>query len=391
MEPQSSEDFRKPESPEKKSLFWRSLRGWWERTGWTLPIHAGLLFFGFLNIYPFLWMASTSLKTGSEAKSEKEILVPGLKYNLVAETEPVYWDDRDLNERQEDILEILWSEDERRRSFNETFVPYRVTPREYAVQFGMRDEEGNRDVGLARVELEELREMGIVSTKRWQTENYRVVWTDLRFYLHTLTSFVITAAVVVITILTSSMLGYALAKFQFPGKMLVFGLLILGAVAPREAVIIPIFHMIQSLRLMEGLWGMVLWLSAISIGHTFLMAGYFLTIPKEVEESAAVDGAGPLRTFFTISLPMAKPIVMTVGLFAFLNAWNDFLIPLLCTMAMPDMQPLAVAIYSFRGAHQDDWHLTSSAAAIMVVPVILLFLFCQRQIVNSIAVGAVKG
>ncbi|MCC5807180.1 MAG: carbohydrate ABC transporter permease [Opitutales bacterium] len=366
-------------------------RGWWRRSGWTLPVHALLLTFGILNIYPFIWMASTSLKTSAESKSAKEVLVPARKYNLAPGSTPATWPEARLNEAQLEMLGILREEDERRRRNIETFVPYRVQTADYARQFDLRTADGARDLARARAELDEMSALGILETTRFQTENYTVVWTDMRFYLHTLTSFAITAAVVALTILMSSMLGYALAKMRFPGKMLVFSLLILGAVAPREAVIIPIFRMVQSLGLLEGLWGMILWLSAVSIGNTFLMAGYFLTIPKEVEESAAVDGAGPFRIFFSISLPMAKPIVMTVGLFAFLNAWNDFLIPLLCTMAQPDMQPLAVAVYSFRGAHPDDWHLTSAAAAIMVVPVILLFLFCQRQIVNSIAVGAVKG
>lgn len=366
------------------------LVSWWKRHAVTLPLHLLLLTLGIANIYPFLWMASTSLKTAAESKSAKEVLVPGLKYNLA---EGVDWaeDQGEMLSRQRDILEILAAEDTRRRANLDTFVPYRISVEDYQRQYDIRHSDGSRARDVAAAELEFLRQQGLLERNRFQTENYLVVWTDMRFYLHTLTSFALTLAVVALTILMSSMLGYALAKFQFPAKMLIFSLLILGAVAPREAVIIPIFHMIQSIGLMEGLWGMILWLSAISIGNTFLMAGYFLTIPKEVEESAAVDGAGPLRIFFTIALPMAKPIVITVGLFAFLNAWNDFLIPLLCTMAQPDMQPLAVAVYSFRGAHPDDWHLTSAAAAIMVIPVIVLFLFCQKQIVNSIAVGAVKG
>jgi len=88
---------------------------------------------------------------------------------------------------------------------------------------------------------------------------------------------------------------------------------------------------------------------------------------------------------------MARPIVMTVGLFAFIGSWNNFLIPFIVTQAQPDMQPLAVAVYSFQQGHTGMWALTNAAAAIMIMPVILLFLLLQRFIVKAIAVGAVKG
>ena len=122
-----------------------------------------------------------------------------------------------------------------------------------------------------------------------------------------------------------------------------------------------------------------------------LMAGFFMTLPREVEEAATVDGAGPFTTYFEIALPMARPIVMTVSLFAFLGAWNQFVVPLICTMGRQEMQPLAVAVYSFQRGHPGFWALINAAAAIMIIPTILMFLSLQRHIVSSISVGAVKG
>jgi len=146
-----------------------------------------------------------------------------------------------------------------------------------------------------------------------------------------------------------------------------------------------------AMRGLENLWGMVLWLTSFGVGNALLMAGFVLTLPREVEEAASVDGAGAFRTFFDVGLPMARPIVMTVGLFAFLTAWNNFLVPLLCTISRPSMQPLAVAVYNFQQGHPGKWQQINAAASIMIVPVILLFLVLQKHVVKSIAVGAVKG
>ena len=118
-----------------------------------------------------------------------------------------------------------------------------------------------------------------------------------------------------------------------------------------------------------------------------------LTYNKRVFRAAAetFPGAGVFRTFFDVALPMARPIVMTVGLFAFLGAWNNFLVPLLCTVSRPSMQPLAVAVYNFQRGHEGKWQLINAAASVMIVPVILLFLLVQKHVVKAIAVGAVKG
>ncbi|MEX0652585.1 MAG: ABC transporter permease subunit [Phycisphaeraceae bacterium] len=368
---------------------------------WTWGLSVVLLAVGLLNVYPFLWMGGTSLKSQSEAAGERQRPIPRYKYSLTEAAReqlnhltadaPVAAPDADVvptgipaNARQWDTLDSLRQEDSRRLSHTVNFVADSITVREYAEHHGL-------DRERARAELDQLVAEGLLTGRYLQLDNYRVVWSDMKFYLHFMTSIVLTLGVVGVTLLMTTMLGYALARLRFPGKMWVLGLLILGAVAPQEATIIPIFRMLNALYLFDNLWGMTLWIAGFSVGHTLLMAGYFFTLPKEIEEAATVDGAGPFRTFFDVALPMARPIVATVGLFAFLMAWNDFLIPLIATMSRPDMQPLAVAVFSFQRGHQGEWHHISAAAAIMIVPVIVLFIFLQRHVIRSIAVGAVKG
>jgi raffinose/stachyose/melibiose transport system permease protein len=282
----------------------------------------------------------------------------------------------------------LWSmaaENKRRSESRATYPLDSWSVRDYSHAHGVSD------LAKAQEELEALEGLGHLRNATGQAINYWVVLKGENFLLHTLTTLLITAFCVVGTIYLSSMLGYALVRLHFPGKLLVLGVMIGSSILPGEARIIPIFKMLMSVGAMQNLWGMTLWLTSFGVGNALLMAGFFLTLPKEVDEAAQVDGAGVFRTFFDIALPMARPVVMTAALFAFLNAWNNFMIPLLCTLSRPSMQPLAVAVYTFQQGHPGKWQEINAAAAIMTVPVILLFLCVQKHVVKSIAVGAVKG
>lgn len=292
---------------------------------------------------------------------------------------------KDLYPRQILAMWSMRNENIRRHESRATFATDRWSPQDY------RKNTALDSVDRADRELRGLVAAGLLDDGTFQWMNYWVVLKEENFILHFLTSMVITAAVVVLTVFVSSMLGYALARIRFPGKMVVLGVMISAAVLPAEARIIPIFKMLMAIHAMENLWGMVLWLTSFGVGNALLMAAFFLTLPRDVDEAAEVDGAGTWRKFFDVALPMARPIMVTVGLFAFLTAWNNFLVPLVCTISRPSMQPLAVAVYNFQQGRAGKWHQINAAAALMIVPVILMFLLVQKHVVRSIAVGAVKG
>jgi raffinose/stachyose/melibiose transport system permease protein len=289
--------------------------------------------------------------------------------------------------RPRQILTLLqiWKENQRRRESRSTFAAYRWTIDAYEQNYGLPS------YSAASQELYQLADKNYLSAAPIQYTNYWVVLKGENLVLNFLTSLLITVSVVFLTVMISSMLGYALARIRFPGKFLVLGVMIAASILPGEARIIPIFKMLMTVGLMKNLYGVVLWLTSFGVGNALLMAAFFYTLPREVDEAAEVDGAGVFRKFFDIALPMARPIVMTVGLFAFLMAWNNFLIPLLCTISRPSMQPLAVAVYDFQQGHPGKWHQINAAAAVMIVPVILMFLLVQKHVIKSIAIGAVKG
>ncbi|MFW6061452.1 MAG: carbohydrate ABC transporter permease, partial [Planctomycetota bacterium] len=319
--------------------------------------------------------ATSQPVAGEDGTSATYILSPGARGRIYQELYP----------RQ--ILTIwgMHEENIRRHESREVFATDRRTPNAYSDEYGLADPK------RAEAELDELVTAGFLEDGTLVPINYWVVLKEENFLLYFLTSAIITVAVVGLTLMMSSMLGYSLARVRFPGKFAVFTVMIAAAVLPGEARIIPIFKMLLSIDALDGLWGLVFWLASFGVGNALLMAGFFWTLPKEVDEAASVDGAGPFRQFFDIALPMARPIVMTVGIFAFLTAWNNFLIPLICTISRPNMQPLAVAVYNFQQGHAGKWHQINAAAAIMIIPVILLFLIVQKHVVKSIAVGAVKG
>ena len=292
---------------------------------------------------------------------------------------------RGLYPRQVLALWFMHQENIRRSESRNTYATDRWSAADYQRKFGL----AGRD--QAERELGEMVRAGHLADGTVQAINYWVVLREENFLLYFLTSVLITAVVVFASVMLSSMLGYALARMSFPGKFLTLGVLIAASILPSEARIIPVFKMLMSVGALENLWGMVVWMASGGVGYTLVMAGFFLTLPKEIDEAAEVDGAGVLRKFFDIALPMARPVVMTVMLFAFLGSWNNFLVPLLCTIARPSMQPLAVAVYNFQQGHAGKWHEINAAASIMVIPVIVLFLFVQKHIVKAIAVGALKG
>lgn len=351
---------------------------------WILVL--GLFVAGLANVYPFFWMMGTSLKSTSESNAARQAPLPEAKLQLA---DPVAMPEQaarmPLSDVQRALLAELASVDAANRARGGTYIPARITTAQIADKYKLDSPDA------AREQVEPLLNAGLLTQTSLQWENYAYVWSDMQFRLHFASSLLVTLAVVLITVLSTAMVGFCLARLSFPGRITLFGLLLVGSVAPREAVIIPIFHLLNAAHLLDGLFGMVLWMSGVGVGNALLMTGYFLSLPKEVEEAAAIDGASTTRAFFDVALPMARPMVITVALLSFLGAWNNFLVPLLCTMTRPELQPLAVAVVRFRAGHAGFWELINASAALMIVPVVVLFIIFQRYIVSSMAAGAVKG
>jgi len=231
--------------------------------------------------------------------------------------------------------------------------------------------------------------LGLIPTKPFWS-NYAVAWTDGGIGRYFVNSVVIAVSSVIIVVLCTSSMGYVLGRMNFPAKKVLIGLMAALAILPQGYTIIPIFNLITKLGLSKSLFGIILPESGFAhILQLLLYAGYFAQLPKSLDESAQLDGAGYLRIYWTIFFPLALPVTATVIILQFIASWNDFLLPLVITLSQPQLQTLAVGVYSFQGENLTNYAQLSAASTISLVPVIVVFLFLQRYFVEGVA-GAVK-
>ena len=223
-----------------------------------------------------------------------------------------------------------------------------------------------------------------------QWENYTRAWTNAHIGEYFFNTVVIAVASVAIATITSAMIGYVLGRYNFPGKKIVMGLFVATVFIPQGYTIIPIFEVVTGLGLGDTLWGVILAeAGGAHVLSILLFAGYFGQLPREMEEAANMDGAGFLRVFWQIMLPLSKPVIASTIIMRFIAVWSSFLLPLVLTLSRPNLRTLAVGMYSFRGEYYVDWSGMAAAATISLLPVIIVFLFLQRYFVEGIA-GAVK-
>ncbi|GAA5018309.1 carbohydrate ABC transporter permease [Actinopolymorpha pittospori] len=221
-------------------------------------------------------------------------------------------------------------------------------------------------------------------------DNYVRAWQDAHIGSYFLNTVFVTVMSILISVPAVAMMGYVLGRYRFPGKRVVAGVLAAAIFLPEGYTIIPVFDLINKLHLQGSLWGITLAeAGGAHVVATLLFAGYFSQLPKELEEAAMLDGAGFLRIFWRIYLPLAKPVVATAIILQFMHSWNDFLLPLVLTLNQPDLRTLSVGIYSFQSQYFTDWSGMAAAATIGLLPIIVLFLFLQRYFVEGVA-GAVK-
>ncbi len=218
--------------------------------------------------------------------------------------------------------------------------------------------------------------------------NYSEALTAQPFARYFLNSLVFATGVVAGQVATATTAGYAFARLEFPGRDRVFMLFLATMMVPAVIVLIPRFLMIDALGWIDSYQGLVS-TELVSVWGIFLMRQYFRTIPRELEDAARVDGAGPLRIFWSVALPLAKPAVATLALFAFIDAWKNFLWPLLVTRSM-EMRVVEVGIAAFHSTYEINWPYQMAAGVVAVLPIALLFLFTQRYFVRGIQLEGIR-
>ena len=223
-----------------------------------------------------------------------------------------------------------------------------------------------------------------------ELDNFSRAWITAGFQQYFLNTAIYAGASTVIELGKSALCGYVLARYRFPGRDLLYKLVVATLFVPVATVIIPQFQLVESLGLLNSRLGVILAMSGgAGALYVLLFTSYFEGLPQELFDAATVDGAGFLQTF-RLMLPLARPVIGALVIFQFIYSWNDFNIPLIFTLGQPDLQNLAVGMLNFQGTHSMDSTGFAAGMTISFLPVLLIFLLFQGYFVRGLE-GAVKG
>ena len=222
-------------------------------------------------------------------------------------------------------------------------------------------------------------------------ENYVEAWTKADFGMYFLNSLLYTVVVVIGVLLVASMAAYAFSRLKFFGKNVMFLLLISTMMIPIPASFIALYVLLTKLGLVNTRLGYILPQinGGLALG-IFLLKTFFDDLPKELEDSAAIDGCGRFRVYWHIALPLARPALAVLAIFNILAVWNEYLLAML-VLPSKELMPLQRGLMVFQGAHITQYPLLMAGIVITVLPVLIVYLFLQKHIIKGITAGAVKG
>ncbi|HBC99746.1 MAG TPA: carbohydrate ABC transporter permease [Lachnoclostridium sp.] len=247
--------------------------------------------------------------------------------------------------------------------------------------------------------INSFKSMGEYLTNIWRLPkepffgNYQLVLKPdfLRYFLN---SVVVSGVSVFIIVVVSSMISFTFARLKYRGRNLLYFTIIAGMMIPVHTTLIPTFTLLSSIGLTDTLTGLVGPYVSYNIPiAVFILTQFFREIPKELEEAAIIDGCSLYGVYSRVVLPLSKPILAVVALFSFRNAWNDYITSMIMTISMPKLQTLTVAVvqlkYSVNAAA--EWHIMLAGASIAIIPILIVYLFANKQFIAGLTAGAVKG
>lgn len=220
---------------------------------------------------------------------------------------------------------------------------------------------------------------------------YADMWQQAPFLKYTLNSVIISLATTLIALVFSILAAYAFARFQFWGARVLLIMVLISQALPGASILLPLFRMVWELNLLDTHQGLILvYTGFVTPFCTWLLIGYFRSIPLELEDAARVDGASNLEVLYRIVVPLSAPAIVAVGAFAFLVAWNEFLFALILTRERAPTIAVGL-VTSFFTQYVNVWNQVAAASIVFSLPPVLLFLLVQRQFISGLTAGAVKG
>ncbi len=219
-------------------------------------------------------------------------------------------------------------------------------------------------------------------------DNYQQAWQQGNFVLAFANSTIVALAVTGFQVITSALAGYALARLKFRGRQMLLLLVLATLVIPFQILVVPIFLVLKWGHLVNTYGALILPTAASGFG-IFLLRQYFLTVPVELEEAAALDGANRFQILWRVMLPLSRPALVTLFLFTFIGEWNDLFKPLVFT-TRPELRTVQLALAEFQEQFTNNWSLLMAAVVIATLPVVVVFLLGQRQFIQGISTTGIK-
>ncbi len=225
----------------------------------------------------------------------------------------------------------------------------------------------------------------------WRWQNYIDVFKQIPFARYFLNSGIVTSLTVIGTTVSASLVAYSFVKLRWPGRDLIYSIMLVTMMIPGSILMVPTYKMYSTMGLTDSWWPLILpaFLGG-GAGNVILIQQFFKTVPKETYEAAKIDGAGEFGIWWRIMVPLSKPVIATVAVFAFLFSWNDYLGPLIYINDSA-LTTVALGLRAFFSQLSTNWSLLMAGSIVSMIPNIVIFVFCQRYFLEGMKSGAVKG
>jgi ABC-type glycerol-3-phosphate transport system permease component len=236
---------------------------------------------------------------------------------------------------------------------------------------------------------------GSIIPRKFIFDNYKQAWQLANFKQFTLNSIYMTFFIVIGSIITSTTLAYVLNRGRFRGRNFIYGMFLSTMfISLGTSSLFPQLQVAKMFGINNSLWGVIIIrVLGVNVTQVFVATSFMASIPYEIDEAAKIDGCGFFRIYWNIIFPLLKPLIATVGLLSFRAAWNDYMLPMVFTLANPEKSPLIVGVVSLRntGEAASSWNLMLAGTSIAIVPMLIVYLFLNRYFIEGLTSGAVKG
>jgi len=216
----------------------------------------------------------------------------------------------------------------------------------------------------------------------WQFENLQTAWNSGPFLTYVWNSLIVALCILVLQFLIGVPAAYSFARYRFKGRNMLFGLSLIALMIPSQVIFLPVYVQMSHWGLVDTLWALILPFGASAFG-IFLLRQAFMQVPDEVIEAARLDNASEWKIMWTIMVPLAKPVLVTFGLFSFIYHWNDYFWPLIMTNS-DSVRTLPIGIWMLKASEgSKQWNVIMAGNMILVFPILIVFFFAQRHIINA--------